>query len=193
MSKRICPRCGSKQTAKILWGMPSYDENLQKQLDNKEITLGGCCITENNPTHHCFSCENDFGKSTSFMEVDVVKVEFLIGGYFQGHKTITFTKADKTDIPQMNGFYIPVFECKLAFDDWKEFIKKLHRCYIIDWEKQYVDENVLDGEQWELKIEYGSNEPLFIYGSNAYPPHFDKLKKVIREVVPTFWEQGDLM
>lgn len=46
MSKRICPRCGSRKTAQILWGMPAFTEELEVKLKNKEIVLGGCCITD---------------------------------------------------------------------------------------------------------------------------------------------------
>lgn len=32
MSKKICPRCGSRKTAQILWGMPAFTEELEVKL-----------------------------------------------------------------------------------------------------------------------------------------------------------------
>lgn len=63
MTRRICPSCGSRNTAKILWGMPAYSEELEEELRNNEIILGGCCISDNDPSYHCNECLKDFGYS----------------------------------------------------------------------------------------------------------------------------------
>ena len=55
-----CPRCDSVHTAPILWGMPAYDRELERQEANEEIYIGGCCVSQNVPSHHCFSCEWEF-------------------------------------------------------------------------------------------------------------------------------------
>jgi hypothetical protein len=51
-----CPECGSDKIAKILYGLPSFSENLRKKLKNDEIVLGGCCITGNDPSWKCIDC-----------------------------------------------------------------------------------------------------------------------------------------
>jgi len=84
LPRRICPRCGSRNTATILWGMPAFSEELQEKLDRKEIVLGGCCITGDDPTNHCNKCKKDFSRQTIDMEIDTLGFKFSIGGYFWG-------------------------------------------------------------------------------------------------------------
>lgn len=57
-----CPKCGSEKIAPILYGMPAFDEEMERQLNNQELYLGGCCVSDNDPQYHCFGCGKDFGK-----------------------------------------------------------------------------------------------------------------------------------
>lgn len=61
--KQICPNCGSEVVAPILYGMPLMDEEMERCLENREVYLGGCCVSENDPQYHCFACGEDFGYS----------------------------------------------------------------------------------------------------------------------------------
>ena len=54
-----CPKCGSKKLAPILYGMPAFDEEMKRKLDNQELVLGGCCISGDEPQYHCFGCGKD--------------------------------------------------------------------------------------------------------------------------------------
>lgn len=58
-----CPKCGSKESARILYGMPAFSEELEKKLNNKELFLGGCCISSVDPKYHCNSCNRNFAAS----------------------------------------------------------------------------------------------------------------------------------
>ena len=51
-----CPACESEKIARILYGMPAFSEELHNKLNNKEIVLGGCCITGDDPTWKCVDC-----------------------------------------------------------------------------------------------------------------------------------------
>jgi predicted RNA-binding Zn-ribbon protein involved in translation (DUF1610 family) len=62
-----CPECGSDKIAWILYGLPSFSENLRKKLKNDEIVLGGCCITKNDPSWKCIDC----GTVIFRMEIDI--------------------------------------------------------------------------------------------------------------------------
>jgi hypothetical protein len=70
MKREKCPHCGSGNTAMILWGMPPYSEELKVQLKRKEIVLGGCCVSDNDPSHHCNTCKKDFGGKRSGVSED---------------------------------------------------------------------------------------------------------------------------
>lgn len=55
-----CPNCGFRPVSTILYGMPFFDEEMQKDLDDKIIVLGGCCITGFDPIWKCTNCDTDF-------------------------------------------------------------------------------------------------------------------------------------
>ena len=42
-----CPKCGCSKIASILYGMPAFSPELEMELDEGKIVLGGCCITDN--------------------------------------------------------------------------------------------------------------------------------------------------
>lgn len=54
---RKCPACGSKRVASIMYGYPILSEELEKQLEAGEITLGGCCISSDDPKWECVDCD----------------------------------------------------------------------------------------------------------------------------------------
>ncbi|MCL1831070.1 MAG: hypothetical protein FWG21_06530 [Oscillospiraceae bacterium] len=64
MKKIKCPSCGSYEIAKILYGLPYFNDDLKKKLEAKEIVLGGCIVYEGNPEFYCNSCEISFKYST---------------------------------------------------------------------------------------------------------------------------------
>ena len=53
---RTCPSCNGKNVAVILWGYPLETAELTKALHENKIILGGCCISDNDPTWECADC-----------------------------------------------------------------------------------------------------------------------------------------
>lgn len=51
-----CPECKSKRTAVIRYGYPSFNEQLQRELNAGTIALGGCVITGDDPDYLCHRC-----------------------------------------------------------------------------------------------------------------------------------------
>jgi hypothetical protein len=52
------PKCGSDNVIKIAYGLPA-PETIDA-YHRGEIALGGCCITDNDPTHYCKDCKSKF-------------------------------------------------------------------------------------------------------------------------------------
>lgn len=50
-----CKKCGSTKIAKILYGLPEYNEVLERKLNSGKLTLGGCSPDEYN--YECINCE----------------------------------------------------------------------------------------------------------------------------------------
>lgn len=57
-----CPQCGSDNIATILYGMPMFTEELERQLEAGEVVLNGCEIVLNEPQYEfeCQACGHRF-------------------------------------------------------------------------------------------------------------------------------------
>lgn len=60
--KMKCSKCDSTKIARILYGFPEFSDKLEKQIDRGAITLGGCCVTGNDPKYECVTCGMQFYK-----------------------------------------------------------------------------------------------------------------------------------
>lgn len=56
-----CPKCKSKNICKIIYGYINVDDQIQQQIDQKKIELGGCIVGENSLEFRCNECENEWG------------------------------------------------------------------------------------------------------------------------------------
>ena len=57
-----CPECGKSWVAEILWGYYVDVDSLEDALEKKEIVLGGCCVTNNDPKYECNNCNHQWGE-----------------------------------------------------------------------------------------------------------------------------------
>jgi hypothetical protein len=55
-SRRVCPRCGSRDSVRIVFGYPSPE--LFEEARQGKVALGGCLIDVDNPTRECRACEH---------------------------------------------------------------------------------------------------------------------------------------
>lgn len=53
---RKCPECGQAPLASILYGMPAFDEEIERKMNEGRITLGGCCVSDDDPVWECTHC-----------------------------------------------------------------------------------------------------------------------------------------
>ena len=57
-----CPKCGKSWIAEIFWGYPANMESIEEALERKEIILGGCLVTNNDPRWECNDCNHQWGE-----------------------------------------------------------------------------------------------------------------------------------
>lgn len=60
--KMKCPACGEANTARIMYGLPSFDQELGESLSTGEVVLGGCVLSPDNPKWHCNLCHHEWGQ-----------------------------------------------------------------------------------------------------------------------------------
>ena len=63
MKENSCPKCLGKWMAEIFWGYPGNFEEMEIHVERKEIVLGGCIITDNDPKWECNLCLHRWGES----------------------------------------------------------------------------------------------------------------------------------
>ena len=107
------------------------------------------------------------------------KLEFEIGGFHQGHERIMLKE---NQIFYINDRFTSNLEpTKIITDnEVDEFLKTCDEIKLWSWKKEYFDQGVMDGTQWELKIKKaGKLRGRNISGSNSYPQPIDNFNKFI--------------
>ena len=69
--------------------------------------------------------------------------------------------------------------------DWDEFWDAVDTLKVWSWKKNYNNDDVLDGTQWELTIKQAGRRKRRIFGSNAYPEPkgtFDSFIKALNKL-----------
>ena len=52
-----CPSCGVSPVGTILYGMPAYDEEMHKEVEEGLTIIGGCCVSNDDPVWQCSKCK----------------------------------------------------------------------------------------------------------------------------------------
>lgn len=58
-----CPKCNSNRVVNIVYGYPAPETF--REAENGKIALGGCCITDDDPSWLCFECNVEIYKELS--------------------------------------------------------------------------------------------------------------------------------
>ena len=182
-----CPKCGSRKTVPILHGMPAFDEELDRKLKNREMVLGGCCITGADPQYHCFGCGKDIGTppilisrrgKEDFREI-VTSVEFSYESFCKLPTIISVRKTDEGRIRPKAFSPEGHIQREAATAEWEKLLTTLYcKLYLHEWKKKYENPLlVLDGEDWSLELKLTDGRVRNYRGMNAFPPYWKELKK----------------
>ena len=65
---------------------------------------------------------------------------------------------------------------------WGAFKEELLKCNVDYWAESYSDNEIMDGTQWHVVLEY-NGEKLIRQGSNEYPPAWKKFMRVLKKYI----------
>lgn len=200
MAKKKCPACGSLNTVKIIYGLPT-PETIEA-VYRGECVIGGCCVSDIDPKRHCKSCGQEFGGGRLYPLFEMTSFEFYVGGYFgpshhlyidgkRKNKLIRYAKTqggmyvDLKHPKNPINFHPEVLlkEIPLPSEKWLSFIKDLSTLEIPCWNDEYNNVAILDGTQWELIIRLPNRITFRKNGSNSYPPYWNKFTKILKKYV----------
>jgi hypothetical protein len=57
-----CPACGGPRVASILYGLPAFSPELDRELNEGRVVLGGCCVSGDDPKWQCADCHHRWGR-----------------------------------------------------------------------------------------------------------------------------------
>lgn len=114
----------------------------------------------------------------------ICKVEFSIGGFFDGFTTRTYTiDGDQLHMDVEHSLMLnppDSDEGEIEEMDKEYFLNALAGLHLGEWRKNYDPSRfgytVLDGTQWHLYLEFDNgHKPVKFAGSNSYPYNFNRL------------------
>lgn len=117
---------------------------------------------------------------------DVEGVSFSSGGFFQGWREVVVLRETDGFEPRLaeGGPHDPVSRRSslLSSEEIGLLEAALSECRVYEWEQDYMNWGVLDGEQWELQINLSGGDAIVCHGSNAYPPRFRAFQERMLEI-----------
>ena len=120
-------------------------------------------------------------------------LNFSIGGFSQGNEKIIWQ--DNKLYHFFDGSFLDQDFITPTNKDWELFWDVVDAIDVWNWKKDYHNDDVLDGTQWELKIKRSGKRKRRIFGSNAYPKKFmlliNALNKLSKSKID--FEEDDLL
>jgi len=108
---------------------------------------------------------------------------FEIGGFrldsYKIYSQDQFVIIQNMDVP---GLITDSNKVEVSDLEWQRFWNKIDLLGVWDWEKEYFDQDVMDGVQWELMIDRKGRQRRRIFGSNKFPKNFEALTNLINDI-----------
>lgn len=73
-------------------------------------------------------------------------------------------------------------QLRLSDHDRRDLQRQLAALHLEYWDKTYLDPDVYDGEQWQVKVCYVDGTVKEFSGSNAYPLNFRQFRQLCRQI-----------
>jgi hypothetical protein len=183
-----CPKCNGANIVPIAYGEPTYETCLESE--EGKCVLGGCLIEVDEDgknimdQYHCIDCGYEYNKSKVIDVIysKIASIKGYVGGYSQGHQYF--------EINLLTGevFYSKEFNGELDFikmlneNQIDKLLKDLKAINILTWKKKYIDQDILDGTQWNVTIDVDGRKREKI-GCNIYPKEWNLYCKIISKIL----------
>jgi hypothetical protein len=149
------------------------------------LTLGGCCVGENDPEFYCKDCENEWDKEQA-VDIAYQKIKGIkafVGGYFGPSYLVEIDLLNRNLnwIHWEEGKEIDTYQKTITVKTADSFIDQLKSVNLLDWKYKYEEPDVCDGTGWSIEI-FREGRNLVKSGSNAFPDEWDDFCSIIGKV-----------
>ena len=165
-----CPYCGSTNLWKYLYGKPSYN------YDKDKYCLGGCIITENQPTHKCKKCKCDIYLDEEYIKVEIKDEEnsfllLLIHNNKSNLYGLVFSDLNNLEDNDISKLRIGISQNK-----YNEFVDNLNKITNV-WKDTYLG----DGRFfWNISINLDNTQKNII-GNGDFPDNWNEFIDLLIE------------
>lgn len=179
-----CVKCGSNNTAAYLYGLPIFDEALEKGLEEGSVVLGGCMVTDFDPKFYCNECQKPFGYSAmrlyddcivDYVEETTYYMFSINYAEFGETKFVLYKENDKCFVE----FYTPTKKYSEEISE-KEYKKNLttifEKALVLEWDEKYDRVKAVEINNWKVEIKTANGKNFSSSGKNYFPPYFKKAK-----------------
>lgn len=179
-----CVKCGSNNTAEYLYGLPKFDDKLEKDINDGKVELGGCEVCEFDPKYHCNECDNDFGFSakrlcngefTDYIEETVYYMFSLNYTQYGETRFILYKENDKYFVE----FHTPSkkFSDEISEKEYKKnLVTIFEKALVLEWNEKYERSIPVEMNSWKIEIKCSSGKIFTSSGKDYFPPYFKKAK-----------------
>lgn len=177
-----CPNCGSKNSLKIIYGLPSYE--LYQEAEAGKVKLGGCCMIVGGPEYFCKDCEHEWNREQAIDDAynKIKTIKASVGGFFDGFYNVEIdlenqkiTWSHSIDIENES------IHKSIRVNTGKNCIEKLKMIGLLNWKAKYIEPGVLDGTHWSVEI-INDGRTIRKYGDNKFPEEWEEFCKIINRV-----------
>ena len=178
-----CPKCGLKNSVKIVYGMPSYE--LFEEAEVGKVKLGGCVITEDSPEYCCKDCEHEWNKEqvidAAYGRIKAIKAS--VGGYFGGYYNVDIDLVDlkSTWSHGGRGEDEETIHKTIRAASANKFVEQLKMLNLLNWKAKYIEPDVCDGTQWSVEI-ITDGRTIRKVGDNQFPEEWDQFCITVRKL-----------
>ena len=161
-----CSKCEGNTTSFKIFGMPAVERLEELKSLGVDVEIMGCMPPLANKKTYVFKCKNCKHKWLEYREYQENYFQFTLNTYpGQYMGTIVYQEG----------------LISLEHNDYSEYIripnrnetdifwKNIDELDVWSWDKDYTNDQVLDGFDWELTIKKIEQKEKKIYGYNNYP------------------------
>ena len=179
-----CVKCGSNNTSEYLYGLPKFDDKLEKDINDGKVKLGGCEVCEFDPKYHCNECDNDFGFSakrlcngefTDYIKETVYYMFSLNYTQYGETRFILYKENDKYFVE----FHTPSkkFSDEISEKEYKKnLVTIFEKALVLEWNEKYERSIPVEMNSWKIEIKCSSGKIFTSSGKDYFPPYFRKAK-----------------
>ena len=217
-AKYICPYCGSKNTAHIMFGLPNFTPALVRRLDEGRLRLGGCVLSFASGDRYCNQCRKEFYTSSSgkpvreneteenrpepepeFMKPENIEQAESLSFTFSviNRMTVVYQISHTPDaaiaVRRQGPYRSPENgdpeEGRISETDWYDLIHLLYDEFKFhEWDPEYINDRIPDGIEWEVAVHFPDNLIQQRRGRNVHPSCWSDL---VDRILSFFTDAGE--